>query len=687
MAAGRVGRHLAVVVGAQRVGLHAPLQPHVAPADDAVQAGLILEHFGLQRVNLSPALDRRERDDQLRLARGRPVVQENGHSVDAILGHRLGVGHVGVVQRHFQEGRDLYQARRPADWVVLDWPLVVHRPFQGGFVSVLQGAKIIRHDLRLEIVHLAGRDAGQAGERLEAQVRAGRPEDLGDGERREVEVVGHAVAVVVVVPGKGPAPAFGEAAHAPVEFVAVADAVGVAVGVEGVGFDVVGGGSRRAGDAHHFFVIGQPVEVGVGEEGVGAQLEFVAVGQAVAVIVSQGIEVTCQGRDLRAAAFAEVAQVGGERFDRAGPCGSRGRSGVAHLRRLRHAWADHRGDQHHREGDVGQTGQRRARDSDQQQRHDDAEKAGQRGGAAELHAAQAGAGDRRRVVQRERRNRRIEPPGGEGLAKIRVERNAGGARPVGVAPAARYVQVERQPRREAVAVNPQFAAAAVFERIQGQEQADIIGALPGLPEHPGQHVAAVEGERDAREAAAERLDRIEALRILRRFEQQQRVGGEAGRRRGLLLTHPAVALALVDRVANDQDVLRAGGLPGRVLRERAAHLGVGQREARAVRPGDQPFDADARGLCAIQWRVDRARREHRLLHVHGHAIAARLLRLLQGQLQQIIRREVRRVEIDRGNRRGSQVQPQEGEYRKQSQHRQQNSDRFVLFHPTAPYRT
>ena len=35
----------------------------------------------------------------------------------------------------------------------------------------------------------------------------------------------------------------------------------------------------------------------------------------VAVIVAQRVEFARQGRDLRAAAFAEVAQVGGERFD------------------------------------------------------------------------------------------------------------------------------------------------------------------------------------------------------------------------------------------------------------------------------------------------------------------------------------------------------------------------------------
>lgn len=74
--------------------------------------------------------------------------------------------------------------------------------------------------------------------------------------------------------------------------------------------------------------------------------------------------------------------------------------------------------------------------------------------------------------------------------------------------------------------------AKIRAGVQGEEQAGVFGALPGLPEHPGQHIAAIEGKRHAREAAAERLDRIEALRVLRRFKEQQRVGGEAGRQEG-----------------------------------------------------------------------------------------------------------------------------------------------------------
>jgi len=72
--------------------------------------------------------------------------------------------------------------------------------------------------------------------------------------------------------------ALGEAAHAPVEFVAIADAIGIAIGVQGVGFDCDRCVPVKTNHAQHLLGIAQAVEIGIGSKWIRPQSQLVTVG-------------------------------------------------------------------------------------------------------------------------------------------------------------------------------------------------------------------------------------------------------------------------------------------------------------------------------------------------------------------------------------------------------------------------
>ena len=543
------------LVGHGHVADHGPFQAQVAPvAGQAVAAPAIVQHLGLEGENLSAAFDRRQRHQHV--VEGLAVLGDRVALVifvrryaDAVMGPGLVAGQVALAQGGLQQR---HKGDPAADAVcfapkghgdelesrigTLDGALVVAGPLEV-LVGPAKGVLMVRADLNLDVegVRVCQELTGVLVNRFEGQVGTGfvgaaKFEDAiaRCGEGREVQPIGHAVVIVVVLPGVSELVVAVGALAAPV-LIAIFQPVVIAVRVQRIGLDRDRFALRFARHAVHFVVVAQAIVVRILGEGARAQAQLVAVGQAIAVLVipvGQRRRRTDRVRMIAVGQRARLSQHAGELAARGGrallfAADSVSQSGGINQRSK--AGSQQRHDEDRRQGNGGTPAS--APGADEQPAQGEEQQAGQEPGRIAYCVLREGLGHAQRVTQYAvrgtrrgaglRRCRRIEELGRQPLAKSRIVGRTSYPHVVRILAPCRCGlpipksisprQVEDQPRRQPGLAEPQFACAVDGRAAEACQRHVADAKLALLREHVTGDVLGIQFEADAAESRHELL--------------------------------------------------------------------------------------------------------------------------------------------------------------------------------------